>query len=316
MPKYDFNYLEKKSKELGFIRDTLEKVLRLTDILEYFNINPMLKENLALKGGTAINLTLFNLPRLSVDIDLDYLGNDSRESMLETRKVIEDIIHRYLTSESYTLSPKTKQPHSLTSFVYYYVGASGNRDNIKIEINYSLRSHVFETEEKIIVSKLVPDALSVRTLSKVEIFGSKINALLTRAAARDLYDVFNMIQYRLFSESEKAMLKKCVIFYQAITTTEIDTSFDTVAIDSITQRKIKTDLLPVIHHLDDFELEKAKETVKAFIRNLMILTTDQQTFLEQFDRGEYLPELLFEDPIILERIKNHPMALWKTRTIQ
>lgn len=47
MPNYNFNYLEKKAKELGFIRDTLEKVFRLTDILEYFNINPILKENLA-----------------------------------------------------------------------------------------------------------------------------------------------------------------------------------------------------------------------------------------------------------------------------
>ncbi|MDO9630013.1 MAG: nucleotidyl transferase AbiEii/AbiGii toxin family protein [Acholeplasmataceae bacterium] len=316
MPNYNLNYLEKKAKELGFIRDTLEKVLRLTDILEYFNINPILKENLALKGGTAINLFLFDLPRLSVDIDLDYLSNDSKESMLKHRKMIEDVIHRYMTSEGYTKSPKTKQPHSLDSFVYYYVGASGNSDNIKIEINYSLRSHIFETEERTVITKLITNALSVKTLSKFEIFGSKINALLTRAAARDLYDVINMIQFGLFSESEKIMLKKCVIFYQAITTKEIDISFDTLAIDSITQRKIKTDLLPVIHQMDDFELEKAKETVKAFIRDLMILTTDEQAFLKQFDQGEYHPELLFDDPIKLERIKNHPMALWKTRTIE
>lgn len=66
---YDIIYMGKKAKELGFIRDTLEKVIRLADILEYFNINPALKDNLALKGGTAINLTIFNLPRLSVDID-------------------------------------------------------------------------------------------------------------------------------------------------------------------------------------------------------------------------------------------------------
>lgn len=69
MSDYDLIYLGKKAKELGFVRDTLEKVTRLADILEYLNTNPILKDCLALKGGTAINLTIFNLPRLSVDID-------------------------------------------------------------------------------------------------------------------------------------------------------------------------------------------------------------------------------------------------------
>ncbi|NTW05425.1 MAG: nucleotidyl transferase AbiEii/AbiGii toxin family protein [Peptococcaceae bacterium] len=78
LSSYDVIYLGKKAEELGFVRDTLEKVTRLADILEYLNTNPILKESLALKGGTAINLTIFNLPRLSVDIDMDYLINNSR----------------------------------------------------------------------------------------------------------------------------------------------------------------------------------------------------------------------------------------------
>lgn len=80
MSKYDIIYLGKKAEELGFVRDTLEKVTRLADVLEYLNTNPILKESLALKGGTAINLTIFNLPRLSVDIDMDYLISNNRES--------------------------------------------------------------------------------------------------------------------------------------------------------------------------------------------------------------------------------------------
>lgn len=97
-------------------------------------------DSLALKSGTAINLTIFNLPRLSVDIDLDYLITNSREEMLESREVINTTIDRYMVSQGYSKNPKTKNPHSLDSWVYYYVGASGNRDGIKIEINYSLRS--------------------------------------------------------------------------------------------------------------------------------------------------------------------------------
>ena len=65
--KYNKQMMVKFAKELDYIRDTLEKVLRLSDILRFINNDPILSKNLALKGGTAINMTIFNLPRLSVD---------------------------------------------------------------------------------------------------------------------------------------------------------------------------------------------------------------------------------------------------------
>ena len=48
MSRYDIIYLGKKAEELGFVKDTLEKVTRLADVLEYLNTNPILKESLAL----------------------------------------------------------------------------------------------------------------------------------------------------------------------------------------------------------------------------------------------------------------------------
>ena len=311
LSRYDIIYLGKKAEELSFVRDTLEKVTRLADVLEYLNTNPILKESLALKGGTAINLTIFNLPRLSVDIDMDYLVNNSREEMLNQRELINSTINRYMISQGYTKNEKTKKPHSLDSWVYDYIGASGNRDNIKIEINYSLRAHMLQVEERSIVTEHFGGGHKVKTLAPIEIYGSKINALLSRAAARDLYDARNMIHYKLFDESEGTLLRKTVVFYAAISAKVINRTFDTSAIDSITKQKIKTDLLPVIKRKDDFELEKAKKMVKAYIADLMVLTEDEKEFLERFENGEYIPELLFEDERILERIKNHPMALWK-----
>ena len=58
--------LGQAAKQYGFVRDTFEKVLRLKEFLIYLNTQPYLKQHLALKGGTAINMTVFNLPRLSV----------------------------------------------------------------------------------------------------------------------------------------------------------------------------------------------------------------------------------------------------------
>ncbi len=312
MSRYDIIYLGKKAEELGFVRDTLEKVTRLADVLEYLNTNPILKESLVLKGGTAINLTIFNLPRLSVDIDMDYLINNRREEMLEHRELINSTIDRYMLSQGYTKNDKTKNPHSLDSWVYDYIGASGNKDNIKIEINYSLRAHLLPAEERPIINEHFSSAYRVKTLAPIEIYGSKINALLSRAAARDLYDARNMICFKIFDESEEVLLRKTVVFYAAISAKEINKTFDTKAIDSITKQKIKTDLLPVIKRKDDFELETAKKTAKAYIADLMVLTKDEKEFLDRFENGDYIPELLFGDETILARIINHPMALWKT----
>lgn len=63
--------------------------------------------------------------------------------MLEQRELINSTIDRFMVSQDYKINPKTKNPHSLDSWIYDYTGVSSNRDNIKIEINYSLRSHIF-----------------------------------------------------------------------------------------------------------------------------------------------------------------------------
>ena len=81
MRTYEKSRLSQESQKLGFIRDTYEKVCRLSSVLSFMQSDPLLKESLALKGGTAINLTIFDLPRLSVDIDLDYAKNNSRDEM-------------------------------------------------------------------------------------------------------------------------------------------------------------------------------------------------------------------------------------------
>lgn len=312
LSNYDIIYMGKKAEELGFIRDTLEKVTRLADILEYLNTNPLLRESLALKGGTAINLTIFNLPRLSVDIDLDYLKADSLEEMLKNRETINTVIERYMISQQYTKSPKTKNPHSLDSCVYDYVNGAGNRDNIKVEINYSLRAHVLPAAERPIITEHFSSEYKVKSLATIEIFGSKLNALLSRAAARDLYDVGNMIKFGLFDESEQDIFRKCVVFYAAISAKKINKSFDTSAIDTINKHKIRTDLLPVIRRRDEFDLEITKKVVKEYIEDLMVLTKSEAEFFKRFENKEYVPELLFEDAEILARIKNHPMAVWKT----
>ena len=310
-----FNYTKAELSEIAnkqnFIRDTLEKVVRLSEVLDYINSNPIMKGCLALKGGTAINLTVFHLPRLSVDIDLDYCSEGNRDEMLEQRQKISEDLNKFMQTQGYSLNLRSRSRHSLDSFVFTYINLGGMKDNIKVEINYSLRSHLFELEDKPVLSDVIHMEHLITVLSPVELFAAKINALLSRAAARDLYDTYNMIELDLFSKDEYEMLRKSVVFYTAISQEEIPERYDVNVIDRISIRKIRTDLLPVIQKGEFIELEKIKNRVKEFLSGLMILTADEQDFLRKFREKKYCPELLFDDEQVIRRVSNHPMALWK-----
>ncbi len=304
--------LSKKANELNFIRDTLEKVMRLVNVLNYLNSNPLTKEYLVLKGGTAINLTIFSLPRLSVDIDLDFSKNLCVDDMLKIRGKIGKDIKTYMSTQGYSINERSKTFYSLDSYVFSYVNSGGVKDNIKVEINYSLRAHLFDSEERNI--SFLPELKEnkILTLNHIELFAAKINALIGRAAARDLYDVYNMIKLDIFKENEQDILRKSVVFYTAISQEEVSEQYDYSRIRLISQQKIKTDLRPVIHKTEHFDLENVKRTVENYLEKLLVLTENEKDFLTLFKQKIYRPELLFENEI-LNNIKEHPMAIWKTR---
>lgn len=307
----DKAFIGQKAEELNFNRDTLEKVFRLTEILTFLNTDTLTKDCLALKGGTAINLTIFDLPRLSVDIDLDFTQNIGREEMLKVRENLKTTLQKYMTANGYDLSPKSKFPHALDSFVFTYTNCGGVKDNIKVEINYSLRAHILPVER--IETTVLGKAFGVRRLAKAELFASKIVALLSRTAPRDLYDIHNIIKQGVFSDDEKELLKKCAVFYRALNDNAGDT-FDLSVIDALKPYEIKTMLLPVIHRKEFVDLPQMKQTVKEYLSDLLTLNDEEQAFLLDFANKRYSPEKLFSDTDILDRIQSHPMVEWKMKT--
>ena len=310
MTRFDRISLGRQAKELGFVRDTFEKVTRLADVLTFMENDPLLSDSLALKGGTAINLTVFDLPRLSVDIDMDYTKNALREAMLQEREQITDRIRKYMTAAGYQLSQKSKQYHSLDSFVYEYVNAGGMKDNLKIEINYVLRCHVLPVSRRTVRLPWEDKELTVLSVHPIEIFSAKAVALFNRSAARDLYDMCNLQKYRLFDESQETLFKQCIIFYSAIASENVPEHFDFGGIRRISAQEIKTGLKPVLRRTERFDLSAAQEYVEQYLKGILLPEGDL-SFWKAFAEGEYKPELLFDDSEILSRIAEHPMALWK-----
>lgn len=310
MMQFDRISLGRQAKELGFVRDTFEKVCRLTDVLSFMESDSLLSDTLALKGGTAINLTIFDLPRLSVDIDMDYARDASRETMLQEREQITDHIRKYMIASGYRLSPKSKQYHALDSFMFEYVNTGGMKDNLKIEINYMLRCHVFPVSRRAVRLPWNDDRITVLSVDPIEIFSAKAVALMNRSAARDLYDIFNLQKYGLFDEPQEAVFKKCIMLYAAIASENVPEHFDFTGIENISAQKIKTELIPVLRRTERFDLGTAKARVGKYLKGILLPDGDL-SFWGSFAKGEYKPELLFHDSEILSRITEHPMAQWK-----
>ena len=309
---YSRQHIETLNKDNNFIQNNLEKVVRLFDILKFLSteLDPY-GDKLVLKGGTAINLMYTNLARLSVDIDLDYIGSLDKEKASQDRDIIMDALDNYMISEDYEISSKSRGSIILASRTYTFTNASHNKDNIKVEINFIDRIHICPSVRK--QTNYFEKEVMVQTLQLEELFGMKICALIDRSKPRDLFDVNKLKKNTAFINEDK--LRKITVFYMSL-----DGIFDVNEhtfdlIMAISQEDIKKELLPVLAKNTKFDLAGTKEEVIKFLKDLLVLTDNEKKYLEEFSKGSFDPYLLFE-PNDAERAAKHPMAKWRTANLK
>ena len=309
------DYIENISKETGFIQSTLEKVERLIEILEWMNSDVKLNKLLALKGGTAINIAIFNFPRLSVDIDLDLTENLVKEEMIKERENIHNLLINYLSANNYRINMKKSiNVYALDSIVAEYVDIKGNADNIKIEINYMNRAHILDTKRIRVSTDVFKDKhLIIHCIHPIEIYAAKLCALLSRSTARDLYDVYTLSKYNLFDDDEKRLLKQCFMLeYIAVSDYKLrDMKIDNI--EKLKRQDIRTKLLPTLKDRNPRKsnVDEMKKAVREYLKDILVVDNNIKEFYDKFKKGIYEPELLFENKEIIERIKEHPMIMWK-----
>lgn len=310
LKKIEINRIADKA---NFNRNMTEKVLRLYSILKFIDESE-LSNLLALKGGTAINLFLLNLPRLSVDIDLDFAVPSSREEMQDKRIFIDRTIRDYMDDEGYFLSDKSKFAHTLDSYVYSYSTSRGGKDVLKIEINYSDRVHVLNTIRTMSTEKLERNVMITR-LADDELIGSKMSALLVRTTPRDVYDIF--ILFKNGNIKNEMLIRKIAVFYACLGS-DIPLDFDFLLqqaikkIKNLNFQKIKETLIPVLHKGIVFNVDDMTSYVSKKIEDFFELNESEKLFINEFNKKNFKPEILFEDTKI-EDVSNHPMGIWKTK---
>src|SRR5271156_1031859 len=137
--KFDAAHLQAIANTTGFPPANLEKILRLRKLLTEFHRHSFLRDRIVLKGGTAINLFYLDLVRLSVDIDLNYIAQVERETMLAERPDVVRAVDQIATGLGYRIQNGVDD-HALREWYFGYSSHTGAQDRIQVEINFLMRS--------------------------------------------------------------------------------------------------------------------------------------------------------------------------------
>jgi len=302
--------LEKLARETGFIQNALEKMLRLIDTLGQVARHPFLKNCFALKGGTAFNLFAFNLPRLSVDADLNYVKTADKDAMLIDRAQIATAI-KTLFTDDYRIA-LTKEEYALAQFELHYKALSGSLDKFKLEINYLHRQPIVQVETK--TCTLLHLNLIFPVLAFEELLAGKIIALLSRYTPRDLFDVYQaaMAPFNYSVETLRAL----IIFYGLLSRASV---FDLFSPDfsQISVLDIDRHLTPLLIRGKTPDRLDMVTKVEGLLKPLVALAEDESNIIKTFYTSGVLDvEALFPDAAMQNKIKTAPSLLWKIHNIQ
>lgn len=300
-----------ESQATGFRPEVLEKVIQLLTLLQGFNRHPFLKSRLALKGGTALNLFLFDIPRLSVDIDLNYIGAVDRDAMMAERPKVEQAIQAVCSREGMSVT-RIPSDHAGGKWRLRYDSALGEGGNLEVDLNFMFRVPLWPV---VAMDATIGNysATQIPVLDIHELAAGKLAALLARHASRDLFDAHHLLTQRDLN-CEK--LRLGFVLYGAMNRKD----WRTVAVESVgyEPRELENQLVPVVRSqfLDE---QKAGNWAKRMIAEchqalevVLPLADNEIAFLDRIlDHGQIEPELLTTNADMINRINSHPLLQWK-----
>ena len=164
----------------------------------------------ALKGGTAINLFIRDMPRLSVDLDLVFPDYSLPRDRALAR--IGDAIRH----AAERLQARGFQTHIIASADAGETKLLMRRDGIevKIEVNFVMRGTVYPVR----TAALTPTArdvlladLEIPVVSLEDVYGGKLVAAMDRQHPRDLFDVMQLFVH----EGITANIRRAFVVYLA-----------------------------------------------------------------------------------------------------
>src|SRR6266446_4065231 len=311
--------IQQQAAALGFRAPSLEKAFRLLGLLEAVRSHPFLRSRVALKGGTALNLFLFDLPRLSVDIDLNYVGTTDRETMVAERPKLEEAIKAVCSRERLTVR-RVPAEHAGGKWRLSYTSTAGSPSNLELDVNFMLRVPLWPIA---LFDSRPLGAVTARQIPIVdrhELAAGKLAALCARNASRDLFDTRELLQQK-GAALDITKLRLAFVVYGGINRKD----WRSVRIEDIDVdvTEVERQLVPMLRT----DIAPSKQTVKTWAstllkdcRDLMSvvlpLSKNELEFINCLNtRSEISPELLTSDSKLQDLIRQHPGLKWKALNV-
>jgi predicted nucleotidyltransferase component of viral defense system len=310
--KLDAAYLKRIADATAFDAVQLEKVIRLRQLLIEFHKHPFLRERLVLKGGTAVNLFYLELSRLSVDIDLNYIGQLDREEMQRERPEIVKATDQITKALGYKVQ-KSADDYALNEWFLTYQNHAGSSDQIQIEINFLMRACALAPQLRQAMPIGDEPACEFPVLAIEELFAGKIRAMIDRQHPRDLYDLFRFRTAPLSYDSE--LMRKLAVLLGSTLNRDLR-SYNMSRFADIDEQAIKRLLYPLLKAGDRPPGAEMFAVAKPILEGVLDHGREAN-FLAAMAAGKYQPELLFpKDAGIVDRIRRHPALLWKAENVR
>lgn len=310
---FTFDDIQRIAAELGFRADTLEKVYRLLSLLDALRSHPFLRHRIALKGGTALNLFVFDVPRLSVDLDFNYVGAIDRDDMLEERPLLERAVQAVAERENLTVK-RVPGEHAGGKWRLSYTTSQGSSDKLEVDLNYLLRVPLWPVQRRSSnpVGPLLAEDIPILDLH--ELAAGKLVALCARRASRDLFDSRELLR-RTDLTREKLRLGFVVLGginrrdWREVSLDDVDVS--TNEVERALLPMLRDPERPTKAELDDWTRKLVTET-RDLMGSVLPLTDNETAFIERLNTcGDIFPDLLTEDPQLRETIRRQPGLQWK-----
>ena len=255
-----------------------------------------------LKGGTAINLFVRDLPRLSVDIDLTYLPvQDRATSLAEVGAALERIASFIEGQPKGVRVERAGAEGQIIKLV-----AWRGRARVKIEVSPVLRGCVREPAMRGVSPAVEAQFgyIEAPVVHLDDLYAGKLCAALDRQHPRDLFDVQLLLKHEGINDgllevfvvyllsSDRPLAEMLAPSRQPLATIFAE-QFQGMALEPVTVK----------------ELEQTRETMISLIQTK--LTEAQRQFLLSFKRGEPDWNLLN-----LPGIDELPAVRWKLQNVR
>ncbi len=306
------------AESTGYKADMIEKVLHLLRLLDVLNTHPYLKNKWALKGGTALNLFRQNLPRLSVDIDLNYIGVLDRETMLAERPKFERAVQAVCAREGFTVR-RAPEEHAGGKWRLTYQSHTGQSSNLEIDINYMFRQPLWNIKPYDSLELGFVKANNIPVLDIHELAAGKLAAMLSRGQARDLFDSHSLLKSESLSPDK---LRLAFVVYGAMNRND----WRNVSIENINfePNELARQLLPTLRA---GTAEKYGEPInyglylirecRENLSKVLPFTASEKNFLNLLmDQAVIDAALLTNDPVLQTRIQDQPLLHWKAHNVR